>query len=150
MNIDNFILLRDYWATLDPMTVDMASWFRLDEPWGVRTDAASIDEDDRNIDFTGNSCGTTACLAGHCQFKFANGTQRHADAMSYAKDWLGLTTKQADLLFTEGYFYGYEDDYHYDLEDGIHSVTHADVLTMLNRIIATSNAPFDPFIDEEL
>ena len=137
MNIYNLNRVIEMWEKLDPVHVDMESWFNYND-----SELSSVsDIDDCNVDFTGSACGTTACLAGHIQFKFAEGNDRNIMAELFARDFLKISSSDGEALFTEGEYYGYgeADLYEQYLDDDkdhtmMALVTHQDVLDALRGI----------------
>ena len=139
MNIQNFKKLRDYFATVKPENVSMTDWYAdaIPDEEGYTSnyvEACAIPDD---TDFTGADCGTTACLAGHCQYKFAEGSDRSWFADDFARDWLGLTSYDAQKLFCSAMLYGVEPNIDNDFDPRLDEVTHEMVLDKLDEIILT-------------
>ena len=139
MNIQNFKKLRDYFATVKPENVSMSDWYAdaIPDEEGYTNNYAEACAIPDGVDFTGANCGTTACLAGHCQYKFAEGDERTEFADTFATAWLGLTPYDAQQLFCQASLYGVEPSIDNDFDPRLYEVTHEMVLAKLDEIILT-------------
>lgn len=110
MNIENLKKVRQ--AVIDSPAFDMTSFFSIERENGKITYESTVSS--AVMHRTVNPCGTTACIAGECAIliqKEYEDTGEGRDLSEQpdfytddiAREYLGLTVKQADWLFYGGF-----------------------------------------------
>jgi len=131
MNRDNVIRARDLMIEVrdaGSTRFDMSNYFTDIKDWYSwrHEDPSAVDILPGRRSDDPHKCGTSACLAGWLQLRFAKGRARSKMAFDYGVDFLGIDDEDAQSLFSEAEFYG---------KDELYEVTVDDVITKLNEMI---------------
>jgi hypothetical protein len=131
MNIERIQQLRDFLAGLPPEKLNMHDWFTH------LGDLVAWVPDMPTYPDVVNECGTCACIAGWANFIFRDVPTSRDDFGSSARNLLGLSDEQGQLLFMALDYEGH------DLIPDIRMITLTHAIAALDIIIAEQVVPDD-------